>query len=261
MNTIALIDADIVAYRTAASCEPSQKRAAELGIPFEELAVEPLNVAIQRADELMYRILNTTQSQEYRAFISGGDNFRYTIYPEYKANREGKRRPTHLEAVKNFLIEEWKAEVTCGYEADDAIGIHCTPNSIICSIDKDLLQIPGMHYNFVKDEFEDIVPSVALRNYYKLLLMGDRSDNIPGVSGIGEVKSEKLLIGRTIQEMEQIIEDYYDDKIQLEINRKLIRVLRSEEEYQNILSQSEGPQPTEGSGLFDSKSVSNPIIQ
>lgn len=165
--------ADIVAYRCAAASEN-----------------DPVDVAIYRTDEMMRRILHDTNALEYKAFLTGDNNFRYTIYPEYKANRKGKPKPKHLADVQEYLITQWNAKVTDGNEADDELGIEqtCANNSetsqsVICSIDKDLLQIPGKHYNFVKQEFLTISPMEGLRRFYGQLITGDGSDNIPGYDG------------------------------------------------------------------------------
>lgn len=64
---------------------------------------------------------------------------------------------------------------------------------VICSVDKDLLQIPGKHYNFVKKEFCEISEIEGLRNFYKQMLIGDPADNIFGVKGIGKVKAANLI--------------------------------------------------------------------
>lgn len=64
---------------------------------------------------------------------------------------------------------------------------------IICSVDKDLLQIPGKHYNFVKKEFCKVSEIEGLRNFYKQMLIGDPADNIFGVKGIGKVKAANLI--------------------------------------------------------------------
>lgn len=71
----------------------------------------------------MRRIIDDTKADTYRAFIGGEDNYRYQIYPEYKANRTDKPRPTWLQDVRAFLVEEWKAEIVNGQEADDMLGI------------------------------------------------------------------------------------------------------------------------------------------
>jgi 5'-3' exonuclease len=82
-------------------------------------------------------------------------------------------------------------------EADDLIGIASTadPSAIVCSIDKDLLQLPGKHYDFVKKEETAVSPKEAVVNFYSQVLAGDSVDNVPGVTGIGPVRARKILEG------------------------------------------------------------------
>jgi len=174
---IVLVDGDIVCYRSAASCEPSKARD----------WVEPLEVAIMRVDDLMRRILEETQATSYKAFLTGSDNFRMEHNPEYKANRKDVVRPRWLQDCREHLVMEWKASVQDGQEADDAMGIaQCEAelgSTIIASIDKDLLCIPGKHYNFVTGEFREQSAIDACRHFYWQLIMGDRGDNVFGYDG------------------------------------------------------------------------------
>lgn len=172
--TIALVDGDIVCYRSAASCEPNLKGKTER---------EPLHVAIARCDDLMNRILNDTASNQHSTFISGPDNFRYAIDPLYKANRKDKVRPEWLQDIREHLVVRWGAHVSDGIEADDDLGIAQTDETVICSIDKDLLQIPGRHYNFVSGTHCIVDELGGWMNFYTQLVMGDRADNIPGYDG------------------------------------------------------------------------------
>jgi 5'-3' exonuclease len=175
MTTI-LVDADIVCYRCAASAEN-----------------EPQEIAIVRTDILMKNILQHGDS--YLAFLSGPKetNFRYTINPEYKANRKDKVDPKHREVCKQFLIQEYGAITTTSGEGDDALGIHQTEDTIIASIDKDLLMIPGHHWNFVKEEYKEVSELDGLKAFYKQMLIGDPSDGIKGIDGIGKVKAAKFI--------------------------------------------------------------------
>jgi hypothetical protein len=104
-----------------------------------------------------------------------------------------------LQVVREHLVTDWKATVTDGIEADDAMGIaQCTEHdgdSMICSIDKDMLMIPGHHYNFVKQEFRMVSPLEGLRNFYFQLIMGDKTDNIPGYDGKMRTKVPQFLEG------------------------------------------------------------------
>jgi 5'-3' exonuclease len=86
-----------------------------------------------------------------------------------------------------------------GCEADDMLGVRqcelsCdSDESIICTIDKDLNMIPGSHYNFVKKERYVVTPEDGIRFFYYQMLIGDTTDNIKGVVGIGKQKATKLL--------------------------------------------------------------------
>jgi hypothetical protein len=87
-------------------------------------------------------------------FLSGVGNFRHSIATRasYKGNRAGSVPPKHLSAIRSHLVTKWNAVLSAGEEADDLIGIAMTaePDSVSCSIDKDLLQLPGRHYDFFK---------------------------------------------------------------------------------------------------------------
>ena len=247
--TIALIDGDIIAYRCSASIEPNKSTKPER---------EPLDLAILRADELLYRIIGSVQSTEHRIFISGGSNFRKTLYPGYKANRDKLIRPVALESVREFLVREWGAEVCAGYEADDGIGIAATADSVICSIDKDLRQIPGEHFNFVKDEFETVDPYSAALAFWTQMLVGDASDNVPGISGIGPVKAARALVGLSPEEMEATTRNLYGDPEWFSLNWRLLKVIRSEEEWNEIeatIRKSEGEEPTEDGSSSNPNSI------
>lgn len=56
-------------------------------------------------------------------------------------------------------------------------------DSVIASIDKDLLQIPGYHYDFVKGIERFVSPFDAIRFFYKQIITGDGADNIPSYDG------------------------------------------------------------------------------
>jgi DNA polymerase-1 len=211
----ALIDADIVAYRCAASCQK------------QGITAEPVEVAIFRVNDLMTRILHETGAPDYAAFLTGSNNFRYTYNPTYKANRKDTPKPEWLEQCREFLVTEWKASVTDGHEADDELAIAQTKNpehTIICTIDKDLLQVPGQHYNFVKQEFKTVSPKEGLFNFYWQFIMGDKSDNILGFDGFArqtipkkleplyEEMQHASLMGEEIDVFDIVRDRYSDDE-------------------------------------------------
>lgn len=183
---ISLIDGDIVLHRVGYTTD-----------------LEEEWVAFSRVDEMLDGILVDTEAKEFQIYLSDSreNNYRYTIYPVYKANRTAPR-PKHYNAIKEYLIRKWDARIAIGMEADDALGIgqiwnfeYVPPRheTVICSIDKDLLQIPGLHYNFVKKEWSEVKAWDGLKWFYKQLLIGDTSDNVQGCQGIGPVKAGKAI--------------------------------------------------------------------
>ncbi len=208
------IDGDIVCYRAAAVSEN-----------------ESLSVACLRADDTMRRILINTQADKYNVYLSGNNVFRKQIDPQYKANRVNLPRPKHLEDVKAFLVTEWNARIEDTLEADDLLGINQTSTSILATIDKDLNQIPGSHYNFVKEEFYEVTPMEGIRFFYKQLLIGDTSDNVFGIRGIGPVKASKLIDPlATEEEMYFVCRRLYKDDERFHRNCKVLWILRNKDE-------------------------------
>ncbi len=219
----ALIDADLVAYRAAASAEQEDEW-----------------IAIARCEENIRQILAETGATSYRGFLSGGSNFRKEIDPQYKANRT-QEKPRHLMACQAYLVEKWGVEVTDGIEADDALGINQHGGSIICSLDKDLLQIPGRHYQWsisgtvkgkqwIKEaKWYDVTYFEGLKTFYASSLIGDTSDNIIGVYGLGPKRAAGALAECTTeQQLFDTCRQLYSDDVRYFRNLKLLWVLRVE---------------------------------
>lgn len=211
----AFIDGDIVAYSCAIYNE-------EYG----------WDACMGDIDALMRRILETTGADEQQTYITGSGNFRYNIYSEYKANRRGKPTPRYRHEAEAYLVGEWGARVTEGCEADDALGSGITAEqdrSVCCSIDKDLMMIPGTHYNWRRNEFYEVDDVSGLRHFYKQLLIGDTVDNIVGVRGIGVKKAGKFLDDVvTEKDMFDIVRTLYKDDERLLMNGRLLWIWRKE---------------------------------
>lgn len=197
-------------------------------------------------DVLIRDILSETGADEYKIFLSGGRNFRHEVNPEYKANRDNMERPPYLQEIREFMVTEWKAIVCDGIEADDALGINQTPDSFICSIDKDLLQIPGLHYNFVKKEWRTVEEWEGLKFFYEQLLIGDAVDNIFGIYGIGPKKAQKALQWcETEYELFEVVRDIYNDDVRLLMNGQCLKVQQTEGELWQFPSDGESQEQIE----------------
>lgn len=192
--TKALVDGDICTYRVGFTTND-----------------QPVGIALARMDVLIDRILVGCGAEESTIYLTSTDksNYRFQIYPDYKANRKAPK-PIWYEELRAHLISDWNAEVVFGMEADDAMAINQTETSVICTIDKDLDQVPGKHYDFVKDVQYEVGEETALRFFYFQLLTGDTTDNIPGCKGIGPKKAEAALAGcETVEEYEEVCLNLY----------------------------------------------------
>jgi DNA polymerase-1 len=145
------------------------------------------------------------------AMDSGRDTFRRDMYPEYKANRP----PAPADLVPQLARAEEIARalgITCyqerGVEADDLIatavrlarkhGLRC----VIVASDKDLMQLVGpdvLLWDTMRDRVvgpAEVVERFGVRTDQLgdlLALMGDSSDNVPGVPHVGPKTARELL--------------------------------------------------------------------
>lgn len=176
----ALIDGDIVTYSVGFAAND-----------------DPLPNALHSVKIMLHKILEATGADSYRIFITGKGNYREEIAKTkpYKGNRKGDK-PVHYDDIHKYLIEFWNAEVVDGMEADDAMGIAQSlkpEHSVICTTDKDLDMISGKHYNWRKERLYNVTQRDADVFFMKQLLMGDPTDNIVGIPGIGPKKAERII--------------------------------------------------------------------
>lgn len=224
---IALIDGDILCYRCAFAAEKTKYLATrfegEMWGPFDShkdmkdylvgqltdytiwsrKEVEPEELAIQATQATLQSILTKLGTDKYELYLSGPVSFRdsVAVTKKYKGNRDGVSKPVHYAAVRNFLVSALSG-VVCegGLEADDTLGIRATrlgDECVVVSIDKDLLQIPGQHFNWVSDEHTRVSPRGGALALGCQILSGDATDNIPGLAGIGQRKAAAILEGST----------------------------------------------------------------
>jgi DNA polymerase-1 len=197
----ALLDSDIICYRVGFASEDVEEK-----------------FALSRVSELVHEVVFVQlECKDYKAYITGKGNFRneIAVTEPYKGNRKDMKKPIHYDAIRKHLVEKLGAVLIEGMEADDAIAIEATnmgDQAIIVSIDKDLDQVAGLHYNFVKQELYEVTPEEGMLNFYKQILTGDRVDNIIGIKGVGPVKAAKLLKDcKTEKEMFDVCVKAYND--------------------------------------------------
>lgn len=252
----ALIDADLVAYRCAASAE-----------------TEPFEIVLSRIDSLIDTIMRETKATEYKLALSGDNNFRKKLYPEYKANRKDQVRPHWLLDAKDYLRQKWDAVSQDDCEADDLLGIwQCAGNNtIICSLDKDLHMIPGRHYSWEigttkwtrPATLDHITTYEGFYNFYHQMITGDPSDNVKGIVGKGKVAAKSILADCLNEsDMFEAVREAYDNDGEMLLNGQCLWIWRKQQDIWNPFNDTsqrkiEGPGITEVGSLEDTVSISD----
>lgn len=206
MKTLLLVDGSSYLYR-AFHAMPDLRNSAN----------EPVG-AIQGVLNMLRR-LHKDYPSDYSAcvFDAKGKTFRDDLYPEYKANRASM--PDDLRVQIEPLYETiramgWPLIIEEGVEADDVIGALAKQaekegiRTIISTGDKDITQLVNDHItvvNTMRDAFrktDDVLDIAGVENKFGippskiidyLILIGDTSDNVPGVEKVGPKTAVKWL--------------------------------------------------------------------
>lgn len=189
---IALIDADSICF---SSCFKDGEEVTDLDIAIDSFNKKLFNITSKIEEDLECEL-----SQVY-IFVGSKGNFRRTLFPEYKANRTSY--PIILRELSNQVAEMYDGFVSYGVESDDSVAsswkyfsdLYGRDNVVIASIDKDLKQIPCLFFDYYYTRMEvfNISEKEAFLNFFKQMLIGDSSDNVKGVKGIGKVGAERIL--------------------------------------------------------------------
>ncbi len=225
--TTALIDSDIVAYRIAFACQNENQKIAKLRIDSYLNDIIACGVDNTYPDCFVDR---------WQLFLTGKKNFRYDIATTvvYKGNRVAPK-PEHLPALREHMMKEWGASVSDGQEADDDVATAGTTlgnDCVMVSLDKDIDQVAGWHYNFVKKIGYYVSESEGLFKLYCQILTGDTADNIVGIRGVGPAKANKIL-DESLDEYDmycRCVEAYEGNEDRVIENARLLYLRRTKDE-------------------------------
>jgi len=197
MRTI-LIDGDIVLYEIATSCEVATDWGDDMWTyhcDFKE--------AKQRYDCWISDMQERLEADRVIIAMSGSQNWRKEVLPEYKHHRKKRRKPMIFKALKEYSNEVYKTYQFDDLEADDVLGLlagepgiaKLTGEKIVVTIDKDLKTIPGLHYNPMRPQegICEVTKDQADYNHYFQTLTGDSVDGYSGCPGIGPKRAARVL--------------------------------------------------------------------
>ena len=225
----ALIDGDMILYRAAFAAEVETKWEDDIFTIHTDF-----NQAKAEAIQLMENILEKLETTEVTTIFSDRRNFRYDLFPEYKANRKDKRSPLGINEIREWMMETFNGDKWDNLEADDVIGILATgdrENTIAVSGDKDFGTLPCTGYNFLKDETKDTTDEEADRFHLVQAMAGDSTDGYSGVPGVGLITAQKLL-DKHGESWETVVDVYESKGLTADdalLTARLARILRHNE--------------------------------
>ena len=242
MDHMILVDADSIYFRIACVVSKDQK------------LVRSWKKDIRTAiDSTMNDIGRQCLMGQQLVALKGRGNFRKDLYPDYKATRPelDDARKEALNYGYTYMKEKYDGKPADGMEADDLVSIWASEardsgiNYFVVGIDKDLLQIPGNHYNFTKREHRFMDDDEADLCLMLQCLTGDTSDNIPGIRGIGPKRAATLLANIPMgRRWSRVRAAWRANKAgSPELSRRLLTMLTSWKEYEDIREQLESKTP------------------
>lgn len=185
-------------------------------------------------------IFSNNSDKEYFSFLSSNENYRKKIDKSYKNNR--KEKPIYFQETREFLKQKFNFIEYPFLEADDCINItkrKFFPDSTICSIDKDLYQIDGNHYNLRTEKKTKISIKDSENNLLKQFIIGDSVDNIKGLKGKGKVYAENFLKNndsKSYKEKLRLIYELYNKEfLNFYINYLNLKLKSNHPDFENYI--------------------------
>lgn len=246
-----LIDADVLVYELGFSGQFIDDESEELVIRDFDFVAELLEQKIKEIegecwadepstlyltnDNTLNRLNNRHRKSQGLEPLVYTPNFRVAIAKAkpYKGTRKGEK-PFHRDNIRAHMLANYDCVVANGMEADDMLAVHQTQapplTTIICTRDKDLRMVEGMHYGWPcgkqlqfgpkrVDKLGELsyvngkLKGTGSKFFFSQLITGDSVDNIPGLPRGGPALAYQLLDGeRSEADMFRAVAERYRDK-------------------------------------------------
>lgn len=194
----AILDGDIIAYRAAFWAD------------------------VEGIDELPGRIKKDLEawtppdvSKVYVAMsCPRSNNYRRDFWPRYKQHRDDFKSPDSMSVAIETIYSLAETRCVDRLEADDLIGMLVSSGRAIgVTVDKDLRQVPGWHWNPDKEpEPVQVSQEDADFYFYQQWMTGDTTDNIWGLWKVGPAKAKKVLSATPKEDWDQVIMTMYQEE-------------------------------------------------
>jgi DNA polymerase I len=231
-KTTILIDADVLAFEASIIAQENIQWEEEMWTVQADMAV-----AKERVTGRIEQFKDLLKADEVVLALSDRANFRRKLFPDYKYNRRKSVLPIILRPMKEWMINELDAQLWANVEADDVLSILATERlnrqdkRIIVSIDKDFKGVPGIFYDYNKEEYHEPTEEEADNFHLLQALMGDSTDGFNGVKGVGAVTAAKWLEthGYTWESVVALYEKKGQTEQDALMNAWMARLLRKQE--------------------------------
>ena len=211
---VLIIDGDILAYQIATNNEIETNWGDGLWtLHSDEKACK------SQLDLVIEDLGANLSADDYVVALTDKNNFRKDVLPTYKSNRNSKRKPLVLKAMREHIMEKHNGVMWKNLEADDVMGIMATEPAtmeerVLVSIDKDMRTIPCTLSNDGSTT-EEIPEKLANYNFMLQVLTGDKVDGYDGIEGVGIKTAEKLIKKYTnvqLKDLWKIVKGIYKEK-------------------------------------------------
>ena len=210
---VLIIDGDILAYQIATNNEVETNWGDGLWTLHSDE-----NSCKKQFDAVIDDLGSNFSADDYVVALTDKNNFRKDILPTYKSNRNEKRKPLVLKAMRQHIMDKHNGVMWKNLEADDVMGIMATEptqeDRVLVSIDKDMRTIPCTLSNDGSTTTQ-IPQRLADYNFMLQVLTGDKVDGYDGIDGVGIKTAEKLIKKYTnvpLLDLWKIVKGIYKDK-------------------------------------------------
>lgn len=232
-RTIALIDADVLVYRTGLGCE----QVIDWGDDIWTLHAD-FGEARRRLDLAIANIMDEVDADRVEVALSCSteEGYRRKMFSGYKSNRNNTRKPIVHKPLRDYLMNSFVSYLMPTIEADDVLGIlatdpSCEDDRIICSVDKDFQTIPDARFYDLNTKETTTQTAVgATRFFMEQTLSGDSVDGYKGCPTVGSKTAQRLLAKTDDpQEMWEIVVKTFEKQGLTEkdalLNARMARIL------------------------------------